>query len=135
MWRLFLLCIMAFSSLRGELFEEMSGEEKKATGIDKLSKDEINALETWVKGHKKSLHRTLVGEFQIKAIDQKNNRFTLSDAMTYEVTRRYKKKIPNWKVGDTIRLIQTRKPVWFHFEHSTSKETLGVKRITPKSSP
>src|SRR5262245_26983404 len=101
------------------LFDEMSVEEQKTTGIVKLSQDEKSSLIAWLEKARlnKARQKKLVGEFEIIAINAQNHLFMINDEQSYEATKRFRNKMATWKAGDKVRVYQTRKPIWFQFEN------------------
>jgi hypothetical protein len=116
------------------LFDKMDEQMRTTTGIVKLSTEEKVALEVWLKSYqpvaeqpKKSME-SVSWEGQIVAVANDGLRFTLKDGESYDVCSHYKKKAKGWKTGDIVRIVQSKKPVWYKFEN-TSGQVIGVKKV------
>lgn len=117
-------------------FEKMSEEEKKATGVDKLSPEEQTALESWLQANKEASEKAPIAkettnELEIISIED-GSEITLSNGETYTIASSYRKKVKKWKKGDKIHLIASKKANSFKIEHVDLDQAVGVKKVAKK---
>ncbi|MBS0654990.1 MAG: hypothetical protein JSR46_04375 [Verrucomicrobia bacterium] len=138
------LMILFLAPLTGEeakpsLFDKMDEQTRNATGIVKLSTEEKASLEAWLKSDQpmaeppKKSTESVPLEGEIIAVANNGLRFTLKNGESYDVCSHYKRKAKGWKTGDKIRIVQSKKPVWYKFENE-SGQIIGVKKICQPTS-
>lgn len=107
--------------------KEMSGEQKKATGIDKLTDDEKEALDAWLCENWNASQKKISMDQQetspnqqmgqedqtvtvsISEISSDGRAITLSDGKKYMITKTLAKKTTQWQPGDRVKVSQTKK--------------------------
>jgi hypothetical protein len=132
-----LLCIcpsLCSASQKLVRFDQMTLEERKKTGIEKLSLEERLFLEQWVnypgKERPRGLRRAVfLSEMSIAKLTEQGKLISLGNGDVFELTPHYQKKAKEWKIGDKIRVYQSKKPFWFKFEHIPTQTIIGVKKV------
>jgi len=121
--------------------QEMSEQEQKVCGIEKLSPEEKHALDTWLTKQTTpqvaiaQKNKILHGEFAVKATQDLGRFVTLDNGISYEITSRSRKKTMAWKTGETVRLIEPIRKISYKLENRTQKQTVAGKKAelpTPK---
>lgn len=122
---------------------KMNEADQKACGIEKLTAEEKQALDTWltqqtpkeiVKAQPQK-NKIQHGEFAVQANDKMGRFITLENGIVYDIASRSRKKTMSWKVGDKVRLIEPVRPVNYKLENIAQKQTIGAKVATVKTAP
>lgn len=138
----FTLCMQPLFSAPLSL-ATMDAADQKACGIEKLSGEEKQALESWlakqapepaVKAQTQS-SKILHGEFAVQANDNMGRFITLENGIVYDIASRSRKKTMSWKAGDKVRLIEPVRPTNYKLENLQQKQTIGAKVATVKTAP
>lgn len=118
--------------------DTMSETELKETGIGKLSEDEKKALCTWLA--KNELPKPVIekgkivhGQLKITDVIELGRYVTLENGKVYDINSRSRKKTMAWKVGDTVRVLETIKAPSYKLENSSQKkQTVSAKdKVVP----
>jgi hypothetical protein len=122
------------SSHKSPSFDQMTLDERKKTGIEKLSQEERLFLEQWIKSpgkeRPKGLRRAVfITEMAIAKFLEEGKFIAVENGDLFEVNSHYQKKIKEWKIGDKVRIYQSKKPVWFKFEHVQTHAIISVKKM------
>ncbi len=133
------LLALFFSTTLSSDIAKMSEQEQKACGIEKLSAEEKQALNTWLAKELSApkapvLEKTKIvhGEFLITQNLDLGRFLTLENGITYDIPSRSRKKTMAWKTGDKIRLVEPVRPTNFKLENIEQKVTIGAKISTKK---
>ena len=115
----------------------MKPEDQNACGIDKLAKEEREALQIWIQKYtsdaKPSKIETSVSS-KIQAIKEGAKFIELADGRTFALSASSRKVAVLWNVGDVIVVDQGKKKDSYTLTHSTSGKSIKAKLAPqPKS--
>ena len=128
-----LFCALSTTLCAASLFDTMNDAEKKNSGIQKLSSEEITALETWFKAQTPVKPNPSVGDtiehgsFTITAVIDLGHFVKLDNGLSYDIYSRSRKKTMAWKVGDTVELVEPVKRKSYRITNKSRKQTVAAK--------
>jgi hypothetical protein len=134
----FALVVLFSSTLCAVSIDTMSESELKETGISKLSADEKKALSAWLaksEPPKPVIEKGKIvhGQQKITDVIELGRFVTLENGKVYDIHSRSRKKTMTWKVGDTLRILETVKAPSYRLENvSQKKQTVSAKdKVVP----
>lgn len=132
---LFVLFFNSSSSLSKDLFSGMSDEMREKTGINKLTKKELNTLVKWLNSdEKETIQKAIIKEEIIKEEKKKTMGFRLEESSRVEIKTNIVGSFNGWKGKNIFKLENGQ--VWKQAESSSfyiPKRNNPKVTIKPKS--